>query len=78
MGLLRIDGETTANISSIFAADPTNTVPDRSELYGEVRSLQSAKVQSHIAALSDVMVTAAHEYGGTVELKIVPCFRSIS
>ena len=74
MGLLRIDAETTANIGSIFTSGPTNIVPDRCELHGEVRSLQSAKVKSHVASLIDVMEAAAHEYGGTVEITVVPCY----
>ena len=74
MGLLRIDEETTANIGSIFTSGPTNIVPDRCELQGEVRSLQSAKVQSHAASLVEVMERTAHEFGGTVEISIVPCY----
>ncbi len=74
MGLLRIDAETTANIGSIYASGPTNIVPDRCELQGEVRSLQPAKVQAHAAALTAVMETAAREYGGTVEVDRKPCY----
>jgi tripeptide aminopeptidase len=74
MGLLRIDAETTANIGSIQASGPTNIVPARCELHGEVRSLDPAKVRSHIAGLSDVMQAAAQEYGGSVEIGIEPCY----
>lgn len=68
MELLRIDAETTANIGSISAIGPTNIVQDKCELQGEVRSLVPAKVKSHMEILSNVMQTAAAEYGGTVTI----------
>lgn len=69
MALLRIDAETTANLGSISATGPTNIVQDRCELQGEVRSLTPRKVQSHMAALSVIMQTAASEYGGIVTIE---------
>lgn len=69
MELLRIDEETTANIGSISAVGPTNIVQNRCELQGEVRSLVPDKVKNHMATLSDIMQTAATEYGGTVMIE---------
>lgn len=74
MQLLRIDPETTANIGSICTVGPTNIVPDRCELHGEVRSLDSTRLRTQIDALTHTMESAAAEYGGTVELSVVPCY----
>lgn len=74
MGLLRIDAETTANIGSILASGPTNIVPARCELQGEVRSLDPEKVRSHLSTLTDEMQVAAEEFGGTVEIMTLPCY----
>lgn len=74
MELLRIDQETTANIGSISAAGPTNIVPNRCELRGEVRSLEPEKVTAHLACLTEVMERAAAEFGGTVTIESVPCY----
>ncbi len=74
MPLLRIDSETTANIGSISAVGPTNIVPDRCELQGEVRSLDATKLLTQVGALTHAMETAAAEYGGAVEITVVPCY----
>jgi tripeptide aminopeptidase len=68
--LLRIDLETTANIGSISATSPTNIVPDRCELQGEIRSLEPAKLRAWIDAMTVAMESAAAEYGGTVEITV--------
>ena len=74
MQLLRIDPETTANIGSISAVGPTNIVPDRCELAGEARSLDPAKLRVQIGSLTEAMQSAAAEYGGTVEMAVVPSY----
>lgn len=76
MQLLRIDPETTANIGSISSVGPTNIVPESCELMGEIRSLQPAKVRARMNALTGAMESAAAEYGGTVEIREVPCYPS--
>lgn len=76
MQLLRIDPETTANIGSISACGPTNIVPERCELLGEIRSLDPGKLQTNLDALTEAMETAAAEYGGTVEIEVQPCYPS--
>jgi tripeptide aminopeptidase len=72
--LLRIDEETTANIGSISASGPTNIVPDRCELEGEVRSLDPAKVQAEVATLTGVLETTASELGGRVDIAVRHCY----
>jgi tripeptide aminopeptidase len=76
MELLRIDTETTANIGSISATGPTNIVQNKCELQGEVRSLVPVKVQSHMAAFSDIMQAAAAEYGGSVTIETVTSYQA--
>jgi tripeptide aminopeptidase len=74
MKLLRIDAETTANIGSIHAAGPTNIVADRCELQAEARSLDPAKLRVQVAEMTGAMEDAAKEYGGSVEISVVPCY----
>jgi tripeptide aminopeptidase len=74
MELLRIDAETTANIGSICADGPTNIVPARCELRGEVRSLDPARVQAHLHGLVAVMEGVAAEFGARVEISTLHCY----
>lgn len=74
MRLLRIDEETTANIGTISAAGPTNIVADRCELQAEARSLDPAKLQAQVAQMIGAMEGAAREFGGSVEITVVPCY----
>ncbi len=70
MRLLRIDGETTANIGSISSAGCSNIVPERCELHGEVRSLDPEKLRRQMDAMTAAMTSAADEFGGTVEIGV--------
>jgi len=70
MQLLRIDPETTANIGSISASGPTNIVPNRCELQGEVRSLEPEKLRAWIDSMTSAMESAAAESGGAVEITV--------
>ena len=76
MRLSRIDHETTANISSIMADGPTNIVSDHCELFGEARSLDPAKLKIQLADMTTTMESTADEYGGSVEIKVIPCYPS--
>lgn len=76
MKLLRIDGETTANIGSISGNGPTNIVCDRCELEAEVRSLEPAKLRLQADGMTKAMQSAAAEYGGSVEITVTPCYQS--
>jgi len=75
MKLLRIDGETTANIGSIHADGPTNIVPDRCELRAEARSLDPVKLRAQVAEMTRALEDGAKECGGRVEITVVPCYR---
>jgi tripeptide aminopeptidase len=74
MKLLRIDAETTANIGSISASGPTNIVADRCELQAEARSLDQEKLRVQVAGMTAAMEEAAREFGGSVEIDLVPCY----
>lgn len=76
MKLLRIDGETTANIGSIAATGPTNIVPDRCELLAEARSLDPATLKRQTDGMIAAMEGAAAEFGGRVEIRVTPCYPS--
>lgn len=76
MNLLRIDKETTANIGSISAQGPTNIVPERCELQGEVRSLEPAKVRAQMELLKETMEKTAGEFNAGVEIAENFCYPS--
>ena len=76
MPLLRIDAETTANIGSISAVGPTNIVPDRCELWAEVRSLNAAKLRHQVKEMSEALELAAYRQGGSVELTALACYHT--
>ena len=76
MKLLRIDAETTANIGSITATGPTNIVPERCELLAEARSLEPAQLKLQVQNMIAAMEEAATEYGGSVDIAVLPCYPS--
>jgi len=74
MKLLRIDPETTANIGSISSIGPSNIVPSRCELLGEIRSIDPVKLLDQIREITDTLEAAAAEYNGKVEVTVVSCY----
>jgi tripeptide aminopeptidase len=76
LNLLRIDEETTANIGSITAIGPTNIVPDRCVLQGEIRSLDPDKLEAQVASLIRAMEFTASEFCGRVAIDVVNCYPS--
>ncbi len=74
MKLLRIDAETTANIGSIHAEGPTNIVAGRCELQAEARSLDPGKLRTQVAGMVEAMESASKESGGSVEIRLDPCY----
>jgi len=76
MKLLRIDGETTANIGSIHADGPTNIVPDRCVLDAEARSTDPARLALQVAQMRAELEDAAREAGGRAEVSVVSNYRS--
>ncbi len=78
MKLLRIDEETTANIGSIVAEGPTNIVPESCKIMGETRSLSPEKLEAQIAHMTEAMVQAAKELGGSVEIEVTRSYTGIN
>lgn len=76
MRLLRVDGETTANIGSIRADGPTNIVSDRCELSAEARSIDPTRLAEQVAAMRQALEEAAREAGGRVEISVRSNYRS--
>lgn len=76
MPLMRIDGETTANIGSIRADGPTNIVPERCELCAEARSTDPERLAEQVAAMRQALQAAACEAGGRVEIAERSNYRS--
>jgi tripeptide aminopeptidase len=71
MRLGRLDGETTANIGTISGGvGGTNVVPERSELLGEVRSLDDAKAEAVVAEMIDAVHEAANDPEGDVDADV--------
>jgi tripeptide aminopeptidase len=77
MSLLRIDSETTANIGSILAEGPTNIVSDKCTLVAEARSLDKAKLQAQVDAMTKACNEAAAQFGGTVEIEVAHSYSAI-
>lgn len=74
MQLLRIDGETTANIGTIHADYPANIVPERASLLAECRSLTMDKLESQAQSMMDALHAACDKYGAVLEGGLEPCF----
>ena len=70
MKLLRIDGETTANIGTICGGTATNVVAERVEIVAEARSLVNEKLDMQSRHMRECFDEAAREYGATVEVDI--------
>ena len=70
MPLGRIDEETTANIGTIKGGKARNIVPDRTELVGEARSLNEAKLEWQIQRMVEALQRAATERGAKVEVRV--------
>lgn len=68
MPLGRIDPETTANVGRISGGTARNAVPERVQLEGEARSLDKAKLERQVAAMTAAMETGAREVGAQVEM----------
>ncbi|HAA46925.1 MAG TPA: hypothetical protein DCE03_00295 [Synergistaceae bacterium] len=63
----RIDAETTANIGVIKGGKATNIVCDRVDIQAEARSLEDAKVERQVEAMSQAMRKGVEEKGGRLE-----------
>jgi len=65
MKLGRVDEETTSNIGIISGGEARNTIPDRVELRGEIRSFSDKKVERQYEDMCRCMDAAVKEFGGS-------------
>jgi len=63
----RNDEDTTSNIGTISGGEATNVVPPSAKVKGEVRSLDSAKVEPVLAAMKAEFEKAAAAAGGSLK-----------
>lgn len=78
MKLLRIDGETTANIGIISGGQATNIVTSEVTLQGEARSTDEAKLDAQTAHMVEEFEKAAAELGGRVEMDVERLYPAFS
>jgi tripeptide aminopeptidase len=76
MPLGRIDHETTSNIGVIHGGEATNIVPDRVEMKGEARSLDSSKLERQTQAMVEALQTAASRHGATLDLSVESSYQA--
>lgn len=62
----RIDESTTFNIGKIHGGETTNIVPEKVELWGEIRSFQREKIQKILAKIKDAFLESAQTMGAKV------------
>lgn len=76
MNLLRIDEETTANIS-VFTSDyATNIVPEKALVKGEVRSRSTDKLNAQAEHMKKCMQDACDLYGAKLDLEMETAYLS--
>lgn len=76
MPLGRIDQETTANIGKIAGGLATNIVPDRVEMWGEARSLDSAKLEAQTRRMAEAAEAAAARHKARAEVKVTRAYET--
>lgn len=67
MKLGRLDEITTANVGVIEGGSETNVVPEQCMVRGECRSLDKARADACVQAMSTALENAAKQFGGSVE-----------
>lgn len=78
MNLLRIDFETTCNIGTFKAEGPTNIVSETVELFMEVRSLNTDKLNAHTDHVVGCMKAACEKFGATLEVDVATSYLGYS
>lgn len=76
MNLLRIDEETTANISVFTSEYATNIVPEKALVKGEVRSRSTGKLNAQAEHMKKCMQEACDKYGATLKLEMETAYLS--
>lgn len=74
----RISPETTTNIGKIEGGVATNIVPDKVEVWGEVRSMNKDALVAQNALVDECFQQAATEFGGKVECQRTHVFSGFS
>jgi tripeptide aminopeptidase len=72
MNLLRIDEETTCNLGTFTCDVPTNVVPDRVDIFGEIRSRNKEKLEAQARHMKECLQKACDEAGATLDCEIFP------
>lgn len=76
MDLLRIDEETTANISVFTSEYATNIVPEKALVKGEIRSRSTDKLNRQAEHMKKCMEEACGKYGATLNLEMETAYLS--
>lgn len=78
MELLRIDEETTANISTFESSFPTNIVPDKAHIAGEVRSRNIDKLNINVKKIKEAIDDACKRFGASAETEFKTMYEPYS
>ena len=78
MRLLRIDGETTANIGSIHAEYATNIVPERASICAEARSRDNGKLKAQVDHMVGCLEEACEAAGASLECTVSHAYSAYS
>ena len=78
MKLLRIDGETTANVGAISAQYATNIVPEVLTLAAEARSRDSGKLDRQSGHMVDCLRSACEKYGAKLDVSLTRAYDAFS
>lgn len=76
MKLLRIDEETTANISVFTSEYATNIVPEKALIKGEVRSRSTEKLNAQAEHMKKCIQQACDKHGATLKLEMDTAYLS--
>lgn len=76
MKLLKIDEETTANIGSIMADNPTNIVCSYVKMAAEVRSRSKEKLAAQVTHMKDCVENACRKHGAEYKFDTVYPYES--
>jgi tripeptide aminopeptidase len=74
----RIDKITTANVGTIVGGNAANIIPPETHVEGEVRSLESDKLEAKVSEIRDVFCKTATAYEGRCEFSDEWVFRPLN
>jgi len=70
MKLLRVDNETTANISAFISDYASNIVPEKAEVRGEIRSRDLGKLKAQAEHMKNCMLDACRKFGARLDIEL--------